>query len=564
SLLRKMNSKWGNIFARKVAGISDVKDCTSGYRAISAKLLKKIDLKKLRVKGYAFQISLLAEAINKDAKVEEVPINFIDRVHGQSKISYKDITEFVLYCFQLRFSGLKDFSILFLNFFISFLLGILSFYVIVKGLLTVINILLFFFMILSLLLFAQGLMNVYWMLYIWEDPRRMRFSKSPRKYNKSHYSFTALVPARHEEQVIADTIKAIANITYPESKKEVIIIARTDDIKTILEAQTAIKKIGKSNIRLVTFNDYPINKPHALNIGLSVAKNQVIVIFDAEDEPNRNIYQIANTTLIQRHADVLQSGVQLIDYRSSWFSALNVLEYFFWFKSILPLFANNGFIPLGGNTVFFKKSWLARVKGWDELCLTEDAEIGLRLSQKGAIIKVIYDERHTTREETPHSIASFIQQRTRWKQGFLQILFKGEWLKLPTAKQRILAGYVFMFPLIELAIALFIPFSLVMMFQSKLPIFLAMLSILPFYIVILQLAIAVMGLYEFVKRYHFKAPLYLPLLVLITFLPYVGLLIISVVRAIARLVFSQNSWEKTLHNNQHRKPAKPQGTYAVQ
>lgn len=96
SKLRVANSKWGNIFARHVAGLGKIKDCTSGFRAIKVDLLRKIKLNKLNVKGYAFQINLLHAAIKNGAKVTEVPINFKDRVKGESKLKIGDIAEFVV------------------------------------------------------------------------------------------------------------------------------------------------------------------------------------------------------------------------------------------------------------------------------------------------------------------------------------------------------------------------------------------------------------------------------------------------------------------------------------
>src|SRR4030095_7656831 len=108
-----------------------------------------------------------------------------------------------------------------------------------------------------------------------------------------------------------------------------------------------------------------------------------------------------------------------------------------------------GMIPLGGNTVFIRRNLLTSVGGWDEQCLTEDAEIGLRLSAPGQPIRVIYDAQHVTREETPDTVASFIKQRTRWHQGFLQVLKKGVWRSLPRMSQRILAIYTLSYPLFQ-------------------------------------------------------------------------------------------------------------------
>ena len=107
--LRQMISKWGNVFARYVAGIYKVRDCTAGFRAIRASIIQKIDLDELRVKGYAFQISLLHEAILNSAVVREVPVEFVDRTRGATKLGLSDIIEFMLNAWWIRFERSKTF-----------------------------------------------------------------------------------------------------------------------------------------------------------------------------------------------------------------------------------------------------------------------------------------------------------------------------------------------------------------------------------------------------------------------------------------------------------------------
>src|SRR5467141_3289538 len=86
--------------------------------------------------------------------------------------------------------------------------------------------------------------------------------------------------------------------------------------------------------------------------------------------------------------------------------------------------------------VFFTRSVLERAGGWDENNLTEDADVGIRISSMGEPVRVVYDDRYVTREETPPTLDHFIRQRTRWSQGFLQTLMKREWTRLPNFEQR--------------------------------------------------------------------------------------------------------------------------------
>ncbi len=102
-IARKVISFFGNFFARVVAGMYNVKDCTTGYRAIRAGLLKKIDLDRINVHGYAFLLGLLHACYRKKARIKEIPITFLDREYGSSKLTKKDMFEFFINSFRLRF-----------------------------------------------------------------------------------------------------------------------------------------------------------------------------------------------------------------------------------------------------------------------------------------------------------------------------------------------------------------------------------------------------------------------------------------------------------------------------
>ena len=77
----------------------------------------------------------------------------------------------------------------------------------------------------------------------------------------------------------------------------------------------------------------------------------------------------------------------------------------------------------------------------DLICLAEDCELGVRFSSAGKKVVVAYSPEMVTREETPDTVKSFVKQRTRWNQGFLQVYRKGDWKSLPTARQRWLARF---------------------------------------------------------------------------------------------------------------------------
>lgn len=100
-LYRKAVSYFGNLVARLIVGLK-VRDCTAGFRVIRSDILETINLDHLAVRGYAFQVALLNRCINQGAKVKEIPVDFIDRERGTSKLGIRDVFEFILNVWWIR------------------------------------------------------------------------------------------------------------------------------------------------------------------------------------------------------------------------------------------------------------------------------------------------------------------------------------------------------------------------------------------------------------------------------------------------------------------------------
>jgi cellulose synthase/poly-beta-1,6-N-acetylglucosamine synthase-like glycosyltransferase len=195
---------------------------------------------------------------------------------------------------------------------------------------------------------------------------------------------------------------------------------------------------------------------------------------------------------------------------------------------------------------------LEQLGGWDEDCLTEDADLGIRLSLAHARMRIIYDDAYVTREETPHTITQFIRQRTRWNQGFIHILFKKDWIKLEKPSQRLLAFYVLILPEVQALFVFMVPVSLVMLFFVKFPLLLAMFTFLPLYCLILTVFIDLAGLREFLKAHKRRWRWHEAIITILAFFPYQYILSIGALRAVYRAVRGRSNWEKTTHLGQHR------------
>ncbi len=99
---RQSVSSGGNFVSRMLARVP-VHDCTAGFRAWRSDIVKKIDLSKLDVTGYAFQLSILHAAHRAGAKIVEIPVTFTERRQGASKMRMKDILEFFVTSVKLAF-----------------------------------------------------------------------------------------------------------------------------------------------------------------------------------------------------------------------------------------------------------------------------------------------------------------------------------------------------------------------------------------------------------------------------------------------------------------------------
>ena len=103
-LSRQLISAGGSLYARTILGL-DVRDLTSGFKCFRREVLAAIDLDAVRSNGYSFQIEMTYRAVRKGFSVTEVPIIFIDRRAGQSKMSSKIFAEAMGMVWRLRFAS---------------------------------------------------------------------------------------------------------------------------------------------------------------------------------------------------------------------------------------------------------------------------------------------------------------------------------------------------------------------------------------------------------------------------------------------------------------------------
>jgi len=231
-------------------------------------------------------------------------------------------------------------------------------------------------------------------------------------------TYTVLVPMYREPEVLPILASALRKLNYPRSKLDIKLLLEEGDHATI----EAAKKLQLESIFQIVRvpPSQPQTKPKACNYGLHFARGEMITIFDAEDKPEPDQLKKAVLAFRKAPANVacIQARLNYYNRDENWLTRMFTLEYSTWFDLLLPgLEALRIPIPLGGTSNHFRTETLRELLAWDPHNMTEDADLGVRMTQRGLTVQVV---NATTFEEANTRIGNWIRQRSRWMKGYLQ------------------------------------------------------------------------------------------------------------------------------------------------
>jgi cellulose synthase/poly-beta-1,6-N-acetylglucosamine synthase-like glycosyltransferase len=230
--------------------------------------------------------------------------------------------------------------------------------------------------------------------------------------------YTILVPVYNEPEIVSMLIKGLGQLDYPHEKLDVLLLLEENDRVTIEAAKAAHPP---HYIRFIYIPDSkPKTKPKACNYGLAFAQGEYLTIYDAEDIPDPD--QLKKAILAFRHGPpdlvCVQAALNYFNRDENFLTRMFTLEYSYWFDYLLPgLDSLRLPIPLGGTSNHFRTDRLLELGGWDPFNVTEDADLGIRASQRGYRVGVINS---TTYEEANCRLKNWIRQRSRWIKGYMQ------------------------------------------------------------------------------------------------------------------------------------------------
>lgn len=226
-----------------------------------------------------------------------------------------------------------------------------------------------------------------------------------------------IVALYHESDIAARLVQRLSELDYPRDLLEICLAVEADDHLT----HDALSRADLPQwIRIIRVPRGQIKtKPRALNHALTQCRGEIIGVYDAEDAPESDQIRRVVERFYSRGPKLacVQGMLDYYNPLTNWLSRCFTLEYATLFRFVLPGIERLGLIiPLGGTTLFFRRSVLEELGAWDAHNVTEDADLGVRLFRHGYRTEMLDT---VTREEANCRPQAWVRQRSRWIKGYM-------------------------------------------------------------------------------------------------------------------------------------------------
>ncbi len=278
-----------------------------------------------------------------------------------------------------------------------------------------------------LLLINQVLVVAGYLYYI-------KISKEEKKILSSYPFVNILVPAHNEAKVIVKTVESLLKLDYPNNRYNIIVINdnSTDQSKDLLEN---IQKENPDRALKIINTDNIIGgkgKSNALNIGLSHSKGDYVVVYDADNTPEKDALRYLVTEI--ENDDELGAVIGKFRTRNR---DVNLLTRFINIETLsFQWMAQAGrwhlfnLCTIPGTNFIIRRYIIDEIGGWDIAAVAEDTELSFRIYANGYKIKFM--PLAVTWEQEPQTLKVWFKQRVRWVKGNIYVLIK----HIPTLFQR--------------------------------------------------------------------------------------------------------------------------------
>ncbi len=235
-----------------------------------------------------------------------------------------------------------------------------------------------------------------------------------------------MVPAHNEGKVIVQTARALLSLQYPKDKYEVIVINdnSTDNSASLLQELKEL--MNADNLTIINTDKVTggKGKSNALNIGFQQCKGEYIVIYDADNTPEKGALSMLVAQITQDNT----LGAVIGKFRTRNKNAslltrfINIETLAFQWMAQAGRWYLFGLCTIPGTNFIIRRSIIEAVGGWDPKAIAEDTEISFRIYMMGYQIKFLPCA--VTWEQEPQTMKVWFKQRTRWVKGNIYVIIK--------------------------------------------------------------------------------------------------------------------------------------------
>ncbi|WP_232696781.1 glycosyltransferase family 2 protein [Brevibacillus daliensis] len=235
---------------------------------------------------------------------------------------------------------------------------------------------------------------------------------------------SVMVPAHNEEKVIERTVRALCSFQYPTDRFEVIVINDRSSDRTgqildgLAEEYPMLRPIH------VHAPEGGKGKSAALNRGLGYARGEVLVVYDADNTPERTALRRLIATLVSNpEYGVVVGKFRVINAKKTLLTKfINIETINFQWMVQGGRWSLFQIASIPGTNFAIQRDVLEEAGGWDEKALAEDTELSIRVYEAGK--KICFMPIAVTWEQEPETWGVWLKQRTRWVQGNSYVVVK--------------------------------------------------------------------------------------------------------------------------------------------
>ena len=231
-----------------------------------------------------------------------------------------------------------------------------------------------------------------------------------------------LVPVYNEEKVVADSIKSLLNLNYPNYEIIVINDGSSDRTKEVAETLVGYQTGKFSDVKVSLINKPNGGKAKALNAGIRLSKAEIVLCMDGDSQLSPDSVKLAVRHFSNREIGAVAGNVKVLN-RGKLFTDLQALEYI---EGLNMARSAQSYVRLvniiPGPIGFFRKKAIEEAGYYSSDTFAEDADLTLKILANGW--KIYYEPNSISYTEAPTKLQQLLKQRYRWTRGILQSIRK--------------------------------------------------------------------------------------------------------------------------------------------